>query len=101
MGIEEGTCWDEHWLLYGNQFDNKKKERNSEKVICFSCQELLAKEYPKTERRVQIIEVIYNNNYLMIRLLNYQVVSCSRVFDVTDESILALMCRRDQVSTRK
>ena len=30
MGIEEGTCWDEHWVLYGNQFDNKfhnKKKR--------------------------------------------------------------------------
>ena len=29
-GIEEGTCWDEHWVLYGNQFDNKlhiKKKR--------------------------------------------------------------------------
>ena len=29
MDIEEGTCWDEHWALYGNQFDNKlyyKKE---------------------------------------------------------------------------
>ena len=23
MGIEEGTCWDEQWVLYGNQFDNK------------------------------------------------------------------------------
>ena len=23
MGIEEGTCWDEHWVLYGNQSDNK------------------------------------------------------------------------------
>ena len=23
MGIEEGTCWDEHWVLYGSQFDNK------------------------------------------------------------------------------
>ena len=23
MGIEEGTCWEEHWVLYGNQFDNK------------------------------------------------------------------------------
>ena len=23
MGIEEGTVWDEHWVLYGNQFDNK------------------------------------------------------------------------------
>ena len=23
MGIEEGTCWDEHWVWYGNQFDNK------------------------------------------------------------------------------
>ena len=23
MGIEEGTCWDEHWVLYGNKFDNK------------------------------------------------------------------------------
>ena len=23
MGIEEGTCWDEHWVLYRNQSDNK------------------------------------------------------------------------------
>ena len=23
MGTENGTCWDEHWVLYGNQFDNK------------------------------------------------------------------------------
>ena len=23
MDIEEGTCWDEHWVLYGNQLDNK------------------------------------------------------------------------------
>ena len=23
MGIEEGTCWDEHWVLYGNQFAHK------------------------------------------------------------------------------
>ena len=23
MGMEEGTCWDEHWVLYGNQSDNK------------------------------------------------------------------------------
>ena len=23
MHIEEGACWDEHWVLYGNQFDNK------------------------------------------------------------------------------
>ena len=32
MGIEEGTCWDEHWVLYGNQFNNKiyiKKKRVS------------------------------------------------------------------------
>ena len=31
MGIEEDTCWDEHWVLYGNQFDNKfhiKKIKN-------------------------------------------------------------------------
>ena len=23
MGIEEGTFWDEHWVLYRNQSDNK------------------------------------------------------------------------------
>ena len=23
MGIEEDTCWNEHWVLYGSQFDNK------------------------------------------------------------------------------
>ena len=36
MGIEEGTFWDEHWVLYGNQFDNKlhklkKKKTNNTK----------------------------------------------------------------------
>ena len=37
MVIEEGTCWDEHWVLYGNQFDNKfhikkiNKEKEKEK----------------------------------------------------------------------
>ena len=36
MGMEEDTCWDEHWVLYGNQFDNKfhiKKLSNSDKYI--------------------------------------------------------------------
>ena len=28
MGIEEDTCWDEHWMLYGNQFDNKLKNKH-------------------------------------------------------------------------
>ena len=23
MGIEESTCWDEHWVLHVSQFDNK------------------------------------------------------------------------------
>ena len=23
MGIEEDTCWDDHWVLYIIQFDNK------------------------------------------------------------------------------
>ena len=35
MGIEEGTFWDEHWVLYGNQFDHKfhilKKNKNKRK----------------------------------------------------------------------
>ena len=32
MRIEEGTCWDEHWMLYVSQFHNKlysyKKKRS-------------------------------------------------------------------------
>ena len=37
MGIEEGTCWDEHWKLYVSQFDNKsyfkkRKEKNMNAV---------------------------------------------------------------------
>ena len=37
MGIEEGTCWDEPWVLCGNQFDNKfhtKKNNLSLAGIC-------------------------------------------------------------------
>ena len=36
MGIKEGTCWDEHWVLYGNQFDNKfhiKKIKKTKELI--------------------------------------------------------------------
>ena len=34
MGIEEDIFWDEYWVLYGNQFDNKfhilkKKKKKS------------------------------------------------------------------------
>ena len=36
MGVEEGTFWDEHWVLYGNQFDNKfhilKKKKKRKKT---------------------------------------------------------------------
>ena len=35
MGIEEGTFWDEHCVVYGNQFVNKihikKKKKNKTK----------------------------------------------------------------------
>ena len=37
MGIEEGTFWVEHWVLYGNQFDNKfhilKKKKKKQPAI--------------------------------------------------------------------
>ena len=29
-GIEEGTCWDEPWVLYGNRFDNKFHIKNKQ-----------------------------------------------------------------------
>ena len=28
MEREKGTCWDEHWVLYGNEFDNKLYLKN-------------------------------------------------------------------------
>ena len=34
MGIEEGTFWDEHWVLYGNQFDNKLHILKKKKSKC-------------------------------------------------------------------
>ena len=33
MGIEEGTCWDEHWVLYGNQLDNNLYLKKRKKEI--------------------------------------------------------------------
>ena len=33
MGIEEGTCWDDHWVLYGNQFDNKFHKKKSHGLV--------------------------------------------------------------------
>ena len=32
MGMEESTCWDEHWVLYGNQFDNKFQKKQNKTV---------------------------------------------------------------------
>ena len=37
MGIDEGT-WDEHWVLYVSQFDNKvysKNKINAQKSVAF------------------------------------------------------------------
>ena len=37
MGIEEGTCWDGHWVLYGNQFDNKFQiKKQKKKTVGFA-----------------------------------------------------------------
>ena len=38
MGRKEGACWDEHWVLYGNQSDNefhikKKRKRKYIRVM--------------------------------------------------------------------
>ena len=45
MGIEEGTFWDEHWVLYGNQFVNKfhikKKGSKSQNEMLVSSNFLL------------------------------------------------------------
>ena len=37
MDIEEGTFWDEHWVMYGNQFDNKFHILKKKKDIGFLC----------------------------------------------------------------
>ena len=34
MGTEEGTCWDEPWLLYGSQFNNKLHLKSLFIYIC-------------------------------------------------------------------
>ena len=38
MGMEEGTCWDEHWVLYGSQFENKLyfKKKKKLSTACFA-----------------------------------------------------------------
>ena len=30
---EEGTCWDEHWVLHGNQLDNKFHVKKKKKGL--------------------------------------------------------------------
>ena len=37
MGIEEGTFWDDHWVLYGNQFDNKFHIKKNSSVVKIQC----------------------------------------------------------------
>ena len=37
MDIEEGTFWDEHWVLYGNQFDSKFHILKKNTIILERC----------------------------------------------------------------
>ena len=55
MGIEEGMCWVEYWVSYGNQFDNKLKK---EKAICYKeCEDLLSMDTDNQEKnRMNIIK---------------------------------------------
>ena len=47
MGIEEGTCWDEHWVLYGNQFDNKLHIKKKHGIVRHEISSLTLDTYPK------------------------------------------------------
>ena len=35
MGIEEGTFWNENWVLYGNQFDNKFHILKKKEIVVY------------------------------------------------------------------
>ena len=35
MGIEEGTCWEEPWVLYGNQFEDKFHSKKKKMTVVF------------------------------------------------------------------
>ena len=41
MGFEVGTFWDEHWVLYGNQSDNKLHILKKKKVFFLCLEEML------------------------------------------------------------
>ena len=54
MGIEKGTCWDEHWVLYGNQFNNKfhikKKREASCNVLCVKGETMKIERIPEERK---------------------------------------------------
>ena len=64
MGIEEGTFWDEHWVLYGNQFDNKlhikKKKRERE-----GGRQTIRDTLLKTENKLRLMGVGRRGKYVM------------------------------------
>ena len=51
MGMEEGTCWDADWVLYGNQFDNKFHIKKKERKMV----EMEKHYIKKTKQRVPIV----------------------------------------------
>ena len=67
MGIEEGIFWDEHWVLYGNQFDNKfhilgkKKKRTGQDAAAF---EQRPQSNCTPERPRELSTNIYGHAYL-------------------------------------
>ena len=69
MSFEEGTCWDEHCLLYGNQFDNKFhikkiKKKNTGRIISSTITKLWKEpKCPSTDEWIKKLWFIYTMEY--------------------------------------
>ena len=56
MGIEEDTFWDEHWVLYRNQFDNKFHNKNKQN----NANNISVKEVVSTKNKFNVLTYFPN-----------------------------------------
>ena len=83
MGIEEGTCWNEHWVLYGNQFDNKfhikKKTVDASKNLCLASSAKV-KEIPSHKEKSCPQDVLLKLQFVasLVLILNLTSIFCVR-----------------------
>ena len=82
MGIEEGTCWDEHWLLYGSNEPQEPTPKTKSTLYILYVSQCGNKLYIYMTCISYIYNNIYNNKlYITIYItINYKYIYINKIY---------------------